>query len=81
MELVVPTFNCQASTLSSAPKTPQFVDEALQLVNFTVSHCSSLYLMAAFLMGGRSELGREKFIFSRKTVYLTVANKVKGNTE
>ena len=32
-------------------------------------------------MGGKSELGREKLLFSRKTVYWTVANKVKGSTE
>ena len=41
LELVVPTFNGQASALSSAPKTPKLVDKAFQLVNFTVSHCSS----------------------------------------
>ena len=41
LELVVPTFNSQASALSSAPKTPQFVNEAFQLGHFTVSHCSS----------------------------------------
>ena len=42
LELVVPTFYSQASTLSSAPKTPHFVDKALQLVHISVSHCSSL---------------------------------------
>ena len=43
LELVVPTFNGQASALSSAPKTQKFVDKALQLIYFTVSHCSSYF--------------------------------------
>ena len=31
-------------------------------------------------MGGRSELGREKLVFIRKTVYWTVTSKVRGST-
>ena len=62
----VPTFHSQASTLSSATEIAQFVDEALQLVVFTVNHCSNLFFGGVF---GRVEylnFGREKLIVVRK---------------
>ena len=38
-EFKVPTFNSQASALTSTSETAQFGDEALELVLITVNHC------------------------------------------
>ena len=47
-KFIVPTFHSQASTLTSATEIAQFGDKALQLVVFTVNHCSNLFLAAFF---------------------------------